>query len=72
VTVYIAEPNAALRPARQILTPFAVDLWQLIGLTVLLVAVLLSTVFYSDKEPANYRIYNSIFYVLYIFCQQCK
>ncbi|XP_033609385.1 probable glutamate receptor isoform X2 [Cryptotermes secundus] len=70
VTVYVRKPNATFSPARQILTPFALKLWRVIGLTVLLIAVLLSAVSYNSKETANYRIYNSIFYTINIFCQQ--
>ncbi|XP_021920300.1 glutamate receptor 2-like isoform X1 [Zootermopsis nevadensis] len=36
----------------------------------LLISALLCTLFYNGSETTNYRLYNSIFYVFYIFCQQ--
>jgi len=58
--------------ARQIVSVFSIKLWQIIGLTILVISIILSILLYRGRETDNYRIYNSIFYVFYILCQQGK
>jgi hypothetical protein len=58
--------------ARQFLSVFSVKLWQIIGFTILVISITLSILLYRGTETDSYRIYNSIFYVFSILCQQGK
>jgi hypothetical protein len=72
VTTFIREPDMTYSAVKQIASVFSIKLWQIIGLTVLVISITLSILLYRGTEADNDGIYNSIFYVIYILCQQGK
>jgi len=72
VTTFIREPDVTYSSARQIVSVFSIKLWQIIGLTIMVMSIIFSILLYRGRETDNYRIYYSIFYIFYILYQQGK